>query len=478
MKRKMIYLTILLITLFVTPCTYASFYYEIGEQHELLTVQTNGTIRLEKDFTFHVTSQSTELGTEVWVGLPTNDTSVVSATFTLNGKKTFPHYRVKEDDEIYVIFTDFPAIRPGETGHFSFRAQIPDLVYWLNKDQLKKAPQNQQVSISYIPAWWEKGTIDRLTVEMQFEQSLEMDRVQVTTTPSQIKDMGKGSRLIWEYTNLRPNEKVHHAVILPRQYFAASVTPGRHWMPLWALILIITFVGLGLGGLIIGINYSIKNRRYASPIAYMKGDKAYTHFDPVEVALFYNLSTDFIAKLIIMGLIKKNVIQLHGNDQMKRVPTLEPLTWYEEHFLKSVDEHIQIIPDQWREEFKEMVGEFYDQIEGYCGRQTLSHYNQYFKNNTFTEKDDPRWAIIQQQLAQGTFDQPEEEELKTAMPAYLHVYFPLFYLTVINPSLQKENRAHYSHVFPGAAGTGGGGNSGPGCACACACACASSGGCT
>lgn len=477
MGRKITSLTILLIILLFSQITYAGFYYEIGEQQEILTVQQNGTTYLTKEFTFHVKSRSTESGTEVWVGLPTDATSVISASFSLNGKTTTPHYKIDNDDEIHVIFTDFPAIQPGETGRFSFKAQIPDLVHWLNKKELKKAPEDQMVSISYIPAWWDKARIGLLTLEMEFERPLDTGAVQFSREPVRIDKTNTATRLIWQYSNLSPDEKVKHSVILPRQYFSANMTPEKNWMPTWVLITLLTFVSLGLIGIIWGITYSVKNRRYNSPVAYMSGNKAYTSFDPVETALFYNLSTDLIVKLIIMGLVKKNVIQIHDDKKMKRVSTLESLKWYEERLLNSVDENVQIIPEKWKEEYKEMLGEFYKEVEGYCGRQTLNHYNNYLKNHTFTEHDDPRWIILQKQLANGLFDDPKENELKEAMPAYIYSYMPLFYLTVISPSLEKESHAQYSNVFPGANG-GSGGNSGTGCACACACACASSGGCT
>lgn len=477
MGRKITTLITLVVVVLFSQVTYAGFYYEIGEQKEILSIQQNGMTYLTKEFTFHVESRSTELGTEVWVGLPTSDTSVISASFSLNGETVTPNYKINNDDEIQVIFTNFPAIHPGETGRFSFKAQIPDLIYWLSKKELEKAPEDQLVSISYIPAWWDQARVGLLSLEMEFEKPLDINKIHFFREPIKIDHTKTGTRLIWQSSNLSPNQKIKHAVTLPRQYFSPSMTPEKDWMPTWVLISLLSFGLLGTTLLIWGITYSVKNRRYNSPVAYMSGNKAYTSFDPVETALFYNLSTDLIVKLIIMGLVNKNVIQIHDNNTMKRVSTLESLKWYEEHFLNSIDENIQIIPQQWKEEYKEILGTFYEKVEGYCGRQTLSHYNNYLKNHTFTEHDDPRWIILQKQLANGLFDDPKDDELKEAMPAYIYSYMPLFYLTIISPSLEKESHAQYNNVFPGAQG-GNGGNSGSGCACACACACASSGGCT
>ncbi len=466
---------IVLILLLATPFALARFNYEIGEQHEILNVYRNGSIMLEKEFTFHVKSSSNENGTEVWVGLPTDDTSVISASYIINGKETPLKFKIeKGNDEQHVIFTNFLPIRPGETGKFHFYARIPDLIYWLNKDQLKKDTEEQLVSISYIPAWWDKAVTKSLTLEMSFENGIIPSDLSFATQqkPTQVLE----NRFIWEYSNIPADTRKKHAIILPRQFFSASMKPLKNWMPTWVLLLILAIILVTVLGTALLIIYSVKNKRYQTPVAYMKGDKAYTSFDPVEAAFFFNLPTDLTAKLIIIGLMKKNVIKLK-DDIMQRVPTLESLTWYEEFFLDSIDKNVQIISDKWRENYPEMLGRFFKQIDGYCGRQTRAYYTKWLKDTTFTEKDDPRWAIIKEQLASGIFEKPVKERVQSTTPGYLNPYLPLIYLTVINPGLQKENKAHYRTVFPGETNQGGD-TSGTGCACACACACASSGGCT
>ncbi len=477
MHKLKVTLTTILLLLIISTGTFASFYYEIPYQKEFLTVDEDGTILLHKEFAFHVLPSSTEDGTEVWVGLPTDGTRVSEASYSLNGQSSTPTYDVEDDnDQYFVSFTRFPAIKPGQTGEFTFTAKIPDLVYWLDKKQLDKAPEDQLVSISYIPAWWEKGTVKNLELTMNLPQRINLEELTITNNPTSTQIVNGGLQLVWKYSNVNPNEKLHHAITLPRDYFAANFTPKQTWMSTSTIILITVFILVIVLGITILIVYSVKNRRYQTPIMYMKGDKAYTSFDPIETALFYNLSTDFISKLIIVGLMEKRVVQFKDN-RLQRSATLESLNWYEELFLDSVDQNVEIIPEKWKKNFSEMVSHFYEKIKGYCGQQTMSYYNNLLKKEDFSENEDPRWAILQEQLAKGTFEKPDNKErISSYTPAYLNAYMPLFYMTVINSSLAQENHKQYSHVFPGA--TGGGGNSGPGCACACACACASSGGCT
>lgn len=479
MRRWLILLTITLCLFIAAHPALARFDYEIGEQTERLIVHTDGKITLEKEFTFHVLPSSNENGTDVWVGLPTEDTSVLSAVYIANGQEMPVRYSKEEgDDEQYVSFTKFPPIQPGETGRFRFTARIPNLVYWLNKEQPEKELSQQLVAISYIPAWWEKGTVRSLTLMMDFEQSINVDRLEFHVARPQVTTSPHGNpRLIWEYSNVAANTQLKHALIMPREYFAANAKIRKDWTPPIVIVLVVVLIVAIIGGIALLIAVAAKGARYQTPVAYMKGNKAFTTFDPVECAIFYHVNVNLIAQLIIMGLIRKGFVKMVAQNTMQRTPSLERLTWYEELFLDSVDENIKIIPDKWKANYEKMISHFFEMVQGYCGYQTKQHYTNFLKQTVFTEADDPRWVVLQQQLAKGTFDQPTAERLNT-MPAYVGSYMPLFYLSIINSKMRKENDAYYGHVFPGASGNGGGGTGGAGCACACACACASSGGCT
>lgn len=480
MRRWCIALAILASLLIAVHPALARFDYQIGEQIERLIIHTDGKVTLEKEFTFEVLPSSTENGTDVWVGLPTDDTSVLSAAYIAHGQEMRVQYSREENgDEQFVSFTKFPPIKPGESGRFRFTARIPDLVYWLNKEQPKQEPGQQLVAISFIPAWWEKGKIGSLKVMMDFEQSINVSqlefhvaRPEVTTSPH-----GK-TRLVWEYSGVPANAKLKHALIMPRQYFTAEAKIHRNWTPPGVIAVVVAVVLVVMAGIGLLIAYLVKMARYQTPVAYMKGNKAYTTFDPVECAIFYHVNVNLLTQLMIIGLIRKGFIKLTSEKAMRRMPSIERLTWYEEIFLDSVDEQIQIIPDKWKANYEKLISHFFEMVKGYCGTQTINHYTNFLQKTQFSETDDPRWVILQQQLAKGTFDRPTPERLNT-LPAYMNSYMPLFYFSIINSEMRKKNDQYYNHVFPGSMSGGGkGGTGGSGCACACACACASSGGCT
>lgn len=478
-KRLMICFAVLLSLICASHAALARFDYEIGEQRETLTVQKDGVVMLDKEFTFHVLEYSTENGTEIWVGLPKSGVKVLNAVYVANGVETPVKYSVESDDDNYqVILKKFPAIKPGETGRFRFTARIPGLVHWLDKSQPSKSPTNQHVALSYVPAWWDKAVTRSLVLMMDFDSDLDPERLDFPQGHPIIgAHPDQKLRFMWEYSNLQPGEKRKHAVIIPRDYFAASFKPRVNWVPDWVVLLIFICMSAGMGLLVWFLYRTNKYRRYQSPVAYMKGNKAYTSFDPVEAAIFYNVPPDLLVKLITMGLIRKNAIKLE-NSQLRRVNSLEQLTWYENLFLDSVGEQVRIIPDKWKVNYEAMIKHFFDMVNGYCGNQTKAHYNNWLRNTTFAENTDPRWLVLQKQLAQGIFDKPREEVLRNAMPDYMNMYYPLFFMTMVHPPLAKINSSYYHTVFPGVTGPGNGGSTGSGCACACACACASSGGCT
>lgn len=479
LKRLMICFAVLLSLICISHVALASFNYEIGEQREILTVQKNGAVLLDKEFTFHVLEYSTENGTEIWVGLPTSGVKIQKAVYVSNGTEIPVKFSVESDDDNYqVILKKFPPIKPGETGRFRFTARIPGMVYWLDKSQPSRSPSNQHVAISYVPAWWDKAVTRSLNVMVDFDNDLDPNRLDFPQGHPVIgAHPDQKLRLVWEYSNLQPGEKRKHAVIIPRDYFAANFKPRATWIPTWVVVLIIFSIFAGLGLFVWVIYRTNKYRRYQSPVAYMKGNKAYTSFDPVEAAIFYHVPPDLLVKLITMGLMRKNAIKLE-NSQLRRVNSLEQLTWYENLFLDSVGEQVRLIPDKWKANYEEMIKHFYDLVNGYCGNQTRTHYNNWLRHTTFAENDDPRWLVLQKQLADGIFDKPSEAVLRNSMPDYMDMYFPLFYMTMVHQPLAKINNSYYNHVFPGAAGNGHTGSTGSGCACACACACASSGGCT
>ncbi len=239
--------------------------------------------------------------------------------------------------------------------------------------------------------------------------------------------------------------------------------------------MIVSIVGFGILFLVIIIAAIASQARYQTPAAYITGKEACTTFDPVEAALFFNVPGDLLIKLIVMGLMEKNIVKMEQNGNLRKEPTLERLTWYEELFLDTIDENVQVKKEKWPEFSKKTVTELKELLGGYCGAQTSVYYKKLLKEMEITEATDPRWLALKDYL-----DKKMPERVNQGgnyEPAYLNTYLPLFYLNFISKDQEKERQAAFNGTFvsttAGKGGTGGGS-----CACACACACASSGGCT
>lgn len=464
--------------LFLVTTALASFYYEIEWQNEILEVGTQGKILLDKEFSFKVLPESTENGTEIWVGLPTKETTVTYAKYLKDGVYSSLEFKIKKaNDTQQVIFKDFPAILPGENLVIHFYAEIPDLIYWFDKQQPDQELKDQKVSLSYIPAWWDKGLVKELTLEFRFAPKLDPYRIgYLKGEPNSIQRYNNMSVAVFKYHQITPNTKLAHALQLPRGYFNESFEPQKNWLSSTQKDIIAAVVGgvtIILGLIII---WFYKQARYITPAAYITGKEACTTLDPAEAALFFNVPGDLLIKLILMGLMDKKIVKMSSENKLVKVPSLERVTWYEEIFIDGIDENVELKNEKWPEIYQKMVQKLKEILGGYCGAQTKAYYTTLLKDSELTEqKDALRWQVLKDYLDRKLPEKPIVGVKNE--PGYLHAYLPLFYLNFLNSDQEKQRQVTFNNTFVSAAQRGGktGGSS---CACACACACASSGGCT
>ncbi len=448
----------------------AKFSYSIPFQEDVLIVQRNGIVRLEKTFEFHVEASSNEDGSVIWVGIPTSETMITKVEYISEGSRIPMKFTVKKSDTYIIELKDYPAIKPGGTGRFYIEADIPDLVYWYNEEK-------DLTNISYIPAWWDSDT-KALTLRVIFDGALSESQLSFSkNSPMEVKRGPESTELIWKYYDLKPNTKIPHAVIFPRGYLASSVTPlkakSRAWVVYGGLIAAFALIT----GITILIIVYRKSARYETPLVYMKGSKAYTSLDPVEAAIFFNSNPNFIIKLIVMGLMEKNVVQFHEGG-LRRVPTIERLEYYEAAFIDSVDNDLNIQEEAWKTNYMSILEKFKEKLTGYCGRATQEYYIKKLHEISVNEEGEPRWTLLKYQLTKGDTEKLDKKRAEEAMPYWMMPYHPLFAYSFLSPALNKESRRYFGTVFPyGVANASSGGHGGS-CACACACACAGGGGCT
>lgn len=444
----------------------ASFSYHIPFQEDVLTVQKNGVVILDKTFEFHVDASSTDDGTLIWAGLPTKGTKVNSVQYWTGGKWTDIPFTQKSSDGYVVELKAFPPIKPGNAARFNVKASISDLIFWSDKDA-------GLISISYIPSWWD-SKVNKLTFKMEFEENVK--ELTFPRTKPEINKNQNRTELIWEYSNLASGQKMEHAVIFSAEYFHAGVEPRT---PPSVLPMIggifggVLLLGLGCAAL---VRVAARNARYQTPLAYIKGSAACTSLDPVEVGMFFNSTPNFTVRLIVIGLIEKGILEYNEGRLLKR-PTLERLKYYEERFLDSINDNVDIVESKWKENYARILEDFKERLNGYCGQKTKEHYLKVFKSDLEYIEEDPRWKLLQHQLAHGNLDKLSKEKGEEVLPPNIMLYYPIFNHMYLSAALDKEGRKSYASVFPYAA-RGGHGSGGSGCACACACACAGGGGCT
>jgi hypothetical protein len=452
--------------LLLSSTALASFSYHIPFQEDVLTVQKDGTVILDKMFEFHVDSSSTDDGTLIWAGLPTKGTKVNSVQYWTGDKWTDIPFTQKSRNGYVVELEGFPPIKPGNAARFNVKASISDLIFWSDKD-------SGLISISYIPAWWD-SKVNKLIFTMEFEEDIK--DLTFPRTAAVIDKNQARTKLTWDYSNLAPGQKLEHAVIFSAEYFHTGVEarkPSSVLPIIGAVVGGVFLLGLGLATL---VRVAVRGASYQTPLAYIKGNEACRSLDPVEVGMFFNSTPNFIVRLIVIGLIEKGILEYKEGRLLKH-PTLERLKYYEERFLDSIDSEVEIVESKWKENYVRILEDFKERLTGYCGQKTKEHYLKVLKSDLEYTEEDPRWKLLQYQLAHGNLDRLSKDKAEEVLPSNVMLYYPIFNHIFLSAALDKEGRKTYASVFPYSA-AGGHGSGGSGCACACACACAGGGGCT
>ena len=139
-------LATLILCLAICPSTaLAAFRYSIPKQQDQLTINEDGSVGLVRYFEFAVAENSSDAGTEIWIGLPTSRTAVSSVTDNQGNEVSF-ETRIS-GGEYTLILTGFGPIKPGTSKGFAVEALIPDFLF-------PDSHNEEYVTMKYIPGWW------------------------------------------------------------------------------------------------------------------------------------------------------------------------------------------------------------------------------------------------------------------------------------------------------------------------------------
>jgi len=121
-------LAVIILTLSVFPGTaFGAFRYNIPKQQDQLTINEDGSVGLIRYFEFAVSQDSSDAGTEIWIGLPTSRTEVYSVTDDKGNDVDFKT-RISGGD-YNLILTGFDPIKPGTSKGFTVEAVIPEFIF-------------------------------------------------------------------------------------------------------------------------------------------------------------------------------------------------------------------------------------------------------------------------------------------------------------------------------------------------------------
>lgn len=535
-------LAVIILTLSVFPGTaFGAFRYHIPKQQDQLTINEDGSVGLIRYFEFAVSQDSSDSGTEIWIGLPTSRTEVYSVTDDKGNDVDFKT-RISGGDYT-LILTGFDPIKPGTSKGFTVEAVIPEFIF----------PDSQNegyATMKYIPGWW-SSEVKVQDIAVILPGGVEQDEIKTGTREwDGIAQTESGAYVItWHFENLGPNEKVSINVGFPGKYVAlpAKQEPGPlipseegpfvrvprfgHSDGLWIGI---AFAGLAVAFLISTAIAVSRREEYMPPSISMEGIGVNETLSPVEVSVLLKQPPEKTMTLLLFSLIKKGKVQVVSDNPLKlSVQDESDLSEAERLFVEAIDRNTgQLDQAKLVGVFRYLATSVNEKMKPYCRKDTEEFYRGHIARlwAEVKQADTPElklealdknllWLIQDEErfkAAEGMFEAADKGAswypswwllgfpyLRAYPGLYLWpIYMHRSYSDISSGIIQGNERKYREiteTVFTPAPPVGarpisggkrsGSGNQGgftpPSCACACACvscacacACAGGGGCT
>ncbi|MGI6619996.1 MAG: hypothetical protein ACOX35_00905 [Bacillota bacterium] len=377
-------LATLILCLAICPSTaLAAFRYSIPKQQDQLTINEDGSVGLVRYFEFAVAENSSDAGTEIWIGLPTSRTAVSSVTDNQGNEVSF-ETRIS-GGEYTLILTGFGPIKPGTSKGFAVEALIPDFLF-------PDSHNEEYVTMKYIPGWW-SSEVDVQDIAVILPGAVEKEEIRTGTREwDGIAQTESGAYVVtWHFENLGPNEKVSVNIGFPGKYvaLAAKQEPGplipseedpfvrspgsSHSDGLWIGI---AFAVLAVAFLI-SIAIAVSRREeYTPPSISMEGIGVNETLSPAEVSVLLRQPPEKTMTLLLFSLIKKGKVQVVSDDPLRLCIRDEAdLSEVERLFVDAVDPNTGE-PDQTKlvAVFRYLATSVNEKMKPYCRKDTEAFY--------------------------------------------------------------------------------------------------------
>jgi len=508
------------------PTAHAAFVYSIPKQRDLLVMNADGSVRLERYFEFQVEETSTDPGTEIWAGLPTAGTKVLSVVDEDGDAVKFGTR--SSGGEYHVTLSGF-SIKPGTKKGFTVTAEIPNFIFRDTKNA-------GYVTMEYSPGWWTAPVAVQDIGVILPDPVTEPEIKTGAREWDGITRLDRGAYLVtWQFKDLRSNERVTINVGIPDKYVKvpevtkpeSPVLPPQQYVrpgPDPSMVFGIGVVVI-VGAIILEAISKSGREPYTSPQVSMEGVGVNETLDPVEASILLRQPPEKTLTLLLFSMIKKGYLRVIGQDPLKVAVMYErDLSEAERLFIEAIDRSTgEIDGSKLAPCFRYLATSVNEKLKPYCRKETEEFYRgvirQAWDSVLAAETPELKLSAMDRQLMWLLQDEDRMKEAESKLPRegdaprdavpnwwttglFLGVPFGPYYMWpgflwsrysrisggLLDRDSQQELRGISNQIWtparPPSGGRFGGGRGGftpPSCACACACvscacACACAGG--
>ncbi len=360
-----------------------AFSYSIPKQQDQLTVNEDGSVGLIRYFEFAVSQNSSDSGTEIWIGLPTSRTTISSVTDDEGNNVSF-QTRISGGDYTLVL-TGFDAIKPGTSKGFTVEAAIPEFLF--------PDSQNQgYATMRYIPGWW-SSQVKVQDIAVILPAGVEKDEIKTGTTEwDGIAQTESGAYVVtWRFENLAANEKVSINIGIPDTYVTLPAKeepvpvippqqlPSRRVPGIGHSDNFGVFFGFIAIAAIVMIAIGISNQAredYSTPRVSMEGIGVNETLSPVEVSVLLRQPPEKTMTLLLFSLIKKGIVRAYSTEPLKLSVEYErDLSEVEELFLEAIDRSTgELGQAKLTAVFRYLAASVNEKMKPYCRKDTEAFY--------------------------------------------------------------------------------------------------------
>jgi hypothetical protein len=356
--------------------------YHLDHEWVKIWINQDGTIDLFYDI--RLTLDSGDLISKVYVGQPTGDFTIGTASDEYGIDLTTSDASSGSDYKVQVALSWELAV--GEGVKFSLMTNVAGMLY---NDTMN--PGN--IGMQFTPSWYDANVND-LRIEIVLPPGVTKDDVKTTETAywNNTADEDGSLTVYWEKQNLTPNEQYPIGISFPAEYLPDYTAPNNTPPPTSGEDDFGTyvFVAFGVIAAIAAIGfaaYVIRKKPYTSPQLSMETLGIRRGLTAVEASYLLEMKPTQIVTEILYSLLQKRAVwtettnpalklQIMPDFKDKKGTADNPLRYYEIDFLNAVRSDGTLDEEKLAHTVMYLRDTVEQKLRGYSRRDTTDYYRK------------------------------------------------------------------------------------------------------